>query len=42
MDEGTLRSLLDGTRCTLADVADAHRSVESGTTDGKVVVDVEP
>ncbi|MEV5190366.1 zinc-binding dehydrogenase [Streptomyces werraensis] len=40
--EGKLRPLLDGTRYTLADVADAHRSVESGTADGKVVVDVEP
>ncbi|WP_431040354.1 zinc-binding dehydrogenase [Streptomyces sp. P9-1] len=29
-------------RAPLADVADAHRSVESGTADGKVVVDVEP
>ncbi|MGX1095938.1 NADPH:quinone reductase-like Zn-dependent oxidoreductase [Streptomyces albogriseolus] len=42
VDEGTPRPLLDGTRYTLADVADAHRSVESGTADGKVVVDVEP
>ncbi|WP_279330711.1 zinc-binding dehydrogenase [Streptomyces sp. OS603R] len=42
MDEGKLRPLLDGTRYTLADVADAQRSVESGTADGKVVVDVEP
>ncbi|MFH9177250.1 zinc-dependent alcohol dehydrogenase family protein [Streptomyces albogriseolus] len=42
VDEGKLRPLLDGTRYTLADVADAHRSVESGTADGKVVVDVEP
>ncbi len=42
VDEGKLRPLLDGTRYTLADVADAHRSVESGTADGKVVVDAEP
>ncbi len=42
VDEGKLRPLLDGTRYTLADVADAHRSLESGTADGKVVVDVEP
>ncbi|WP_261383722.1 zinc-binding dehydrogenase [Streptomyces sp. T12] len=42
VDKGTLRPLLDGTRYTLADVADAHRAVESGTTDGKVVVDIEP
>ncbi|NEA83254.1 zinc-dependent alcohol dehydrogenase family protein [Actinospica acidiphila] len=42
VDEGKLRPLLDGTRYTLADVADAHTSVESGTADGKVVVDVEP
>ncbi|WP_458078916.1 zinc-binding dehydrogenase [Streptomyces sp. EMB26] len=42
VDEGKLRPLLDGARYTLADVADAQRSVESGTADGKVVVDVEP
>ncbi|CAL9330058.1 Mycocerosic acid synthase [Streptomyces sp. enrichment culture] len=42
VDDGKLRPLLDGTRYTLADVADAHRSVENGTANGKVVVDIEP
>ncbi|XHM65280.1 zinc-binding dehydrogenase [Streptomyces nigra] len=42
VDEGRLRPLLDGTRYTLADVADAHQAVESGTASGKVVVDIEP
>ncbi|MGA5127032.1 zinc-binding dehydrogenase [Streptomyces pseudogriseolus] len=42
VDEGKPRPLLDGTRYPLADVADAHRSVENGTADGKVVVDIEP
>ncbi|MBQ1090058.1 zinc-binding dehydrogenase [Streptomyces sp. B93] len=42
VDDGKLRPVLDGTRYTLADVADAHRSVVNGTANGKVVVDIEP
>lgn len=42
VDDGRLRPLLDGTRYTLADVADAHQAVVNGTASGKVVVDIEP
>ncbi|KOV97453.1 MULTISPECIES: zinc-dependent alcohol dehydrogenase family protein [unclassified Streptomyces] len=41
VDEGRLRPLLDETRYGLATVAEAHQAVESGTADGKVVVDIE-
>lgn len=40
-DEGALRPLVDPRRFTLATVADAHAAVESGTTTGKIVIDVE-
>ncbi|MFI6018774.1 zinc-dependent alcohol dehydrogenase family protein [Streptomyces sp. NPDC051287] len=39
-DAGALRPLLDPRRFTLADVADAHAAVESGTAQGKIVIDV--
>ncbi|MFE2813820.1 zinc-dependent alcohol dehydrogenase family protein [Streptomyces nigra] len=42
VDDGKLRPLLDEARYSLATVADAHQAVESGTADGKVVVDIEP
>ncbi|GAA3050318.1 zinc-binding dehydrogenase [Streptomyces glomeratus] len=38
-DAGALKPLLDSRRFTLATVADAHAAVESGTTQGKVVID---
>ncbi|MGV9233539.1 zinc-dependent alcohol dehydrogenase family protein [Streptomyces nigra] len=42
VDDGKLRPLLDEARYGLATVADAHQAVESGTANGKVVVDIEP
>ncbi|MFI8166112.1 zinc-dependent alcohol dehydrogenase family protein [Streptomyces sp. NPDC085931] len=39
-DEGRLRPLLDETRYSLGQVADAHQAVQSGTAGGKVIVDV--
>ncbi|MEU5093630.1 zinc-dependent alcohol dehydrogenase family protein [Streptomyces sp. NPDC020996] len=39
-DAGALRPLLDPRHFTLADVADAHAAVESGTAQGKIVIDV--
>lgn len=39
-DAGALRPLLDPRRFTLATVADAHAAVESGATQGKIVIDV--
>ncbi|WP_329140325.1 zinc-dependent alcohol dehydrogenase family protein [Streptomyces sp. NBC_01476] len=41
VDAGALKLLLDPRRFTLATVADAHALVESGTAEGKVVVEVE-
>jgi NADPH:quinone reductase-like Zn-dependent oxidoreductase len=40
-DRGLLRPLVDPRHFTLETVADAHGAVESGTTQGKVVIDVE-
>ncbi|MFD1657194.1 zinc-dependent alcohol dehydrogenase family protein [Streptomyces caeni] len=40
-DEGALKPLLDPRHFTLSTVMDAHAAVESGTAEGKVVVDVE-
>ncbi|SED88203.1 zinc-dependent alcohol dehydrogenase family protein [Streptomyces sp. Ag109_O5-10] len=40
-DAGALRPLLDPRRFTLATVADAHAAVESGTAQGKIVIDVD-
>jgi NADPH2:quinone reductase len=40
-DAGALKPRLDPRRFTLADVADAHAAVESGATQGKVVIDVD-
>lgn len=37
---GALRPLLDPRHFTLADVAEAHAAVESGTAQGKIVIDV--
>ncbi|MFB8759324.1 zinc-binding dehydrogenase [Streptomyces nigra] len=42
VDDGKLRPLLDATRYTLADAANAHQAVQSGTAEGKVVVHIEP
>ncbi|MFG2077042.1 zinc-dependent alcohol dehydrogenase family protein [Nonomuraea maritima] len=39
-DAGALKPLLDPRHFTLADVADAHAAVESGTAQGKIVIDV--
>ncbi|MFR9798756.1 zinc-dependent alcohol dehydrogenase family protein [Streptomyces sp. MS06] len=39
-DEGALRPHLDPRRFALTDVAAAHAAVESGTADGKIVIDV--
>ncbi|MFJ9562140.1 zinc-dependent alcohol dehydrogenase family protein [Streptomyces fuscichromogenes] len=39
-DSGALTPLLAPRRFTLADVADAHAAVESGTARGKIVIDV--
>ncbi|WP_181804315.1 zinc-dependent alcohol dehydrogenase family protein [Streptomyces shenzhenensis] len=39
-DAGALKPLLDPRHFTLADVADAHAAVESGTAQGKVVIDI--
>ncbi|MGW3356232.1 zinc-dependent alcohol dehydrogenase family protein [Streptomyces bungoensis] len=39
-DAGALRPLLDPRHFTLADVAEAHAAVESGTAQGKIVIDV--
>lgn len=39
-DAGALKPLLDPGHFTLADVADAHAAVESGTAQGKIVIDV--
>ncbi|MEU2109444.1 zinc-dependent alcohol dehydrogenase family protein [Streptomyces sp. NPDC019507] len=39
-DAGALTPLLDPRRFALADVADAHAAVESGSTEGKIVIDV--
>ncbi|MFG1807875.1 zinc-dependent alcohol dehydrogenase family protein [Streptomyces sp. NPDC049040] len=39
-DSGRLKPLVDPRRFTLETVADAHAAVETGTTAGKVVVDV--
>ncbi|MBW8794799.1 MAG: zinc-dependent alcohol dehydrogenase family protein [Streptomyces sp.] len=39
-DAGALKPLLDPRHFTLADVADAHAAVESGTARGKVVIDI--
>ena len=40
-DAGALKPLLDSRRFTLATVADAHAAVESGTAQGKVVIDID-
>ncbi|MGV9247704.1 zinc-binding dehydrogenase [Streptomyces sp. NPDC003710] len=40
-DAGALKPLLDSRRFTLATVADAHAVVESGTAQGKVVIDID-
>ncbi|WP_405883526.1 zinc-dependent alcohol dehydrogenase family protein [Streptomyces sp. NBC_01136] len=40
-DGGALKPLLDPRRFTLATVADAHAAVESGTTQGKIVIDID-
>ncbi|MFD7406325.1 zinc-dependent alcohol dehydrogenase family protein [Streptomyces sp. NPDC059866] len=40
-DTGALMPRLDPRHFTLATVADAHAAVESGTTEGKIVIDVE-
>ncbi|MDZ5446405.1 zinc-dependent alcohol dehydrogenase family protein [Micromonospora sp. 4G57] len=40
-DAGALKPLLDPRPFTLATVADAHAAVESGTSTGKIVIDVE-
>ncbi|MGW7381095.1 zinc-dependent alcohol dehydrogenase family protein [Streptomyces sp. NPDC054794] len=40
-DAGALEPLLDPRRFSLADVADAHAAVESGTARGKIVIDVD-
>ncbi|MEV7975324.1 zinc-dependent alcohol dehydrogenase family protein [Streptomyces sp. NPDC086519] len=37
---GALKPLLDPRHFTLADVADAHAAVESGTAQGKIVIDI--
>ncbi|MBB6351239.1 NADPH:quinone reductase-like Zn-dependent oxidoreductase [Nonomuraea muscovyensis] len=39
-DAGALKPRLDPRRFTLADVADAHTAVESGSAQGKIVIDV--
>lgn len=39
-DKGLLKPLVDARRFTLGTVADAHRVVETGTSEGKVVIDV--
>ncbi|MEI5009462.1 zinc-dependent alcohol dehydrogenase family protein [Streptomyces sp. PmtA] len=39
-DAGALTPLLDPRRFALADVAEAHAAVESGSTQGKIVIDV--
>ena len=39
-DAGALKPLLDPRHFTLADVADAHAAVESGTAQGKIVIDI--
>lgn len=39
-EAGALRPLLDPRHFTLADIADAHAAVESGTAQGKVVIDI--
>jgi NADPH2:quinone reductase len=39
-DEDKLRPLLDETHYTLTTVADAHQAVESGKSNGKVVIDI--
>ncbi|MGW1621825.1 zinc-dependent alcohol dehydrogenase family protein [Streptomyces sp. NPDC002172] len=39
-DAGALKPLLDPRHFTLADVAGAHAAVESGTAQGKIVIDV--
>ncbi|WP_405883532.1 zinc-dependent alcohol dehydrogenase family protein [Streptomyces sp. NBC_01136] len=41
VDSGALRPLLDPRHFTLADVADAHATVENGTAAGKVVVSID-
>ena len=41
VDEGKLRVLLDPRRFGLGDVDEAHRLVASGSTQGKVVVEVD-
>ena len=40
VDTGELEPLLDTTRFSLADVAEAHRRLESGKAVGKVVIDI--
>jgi NADPH:quinone reductase-like Zn-dependent oxidoreductase len=40
-DAGALKPQLDHRHFTLADVAEAHAAVESGTAQGKVVIDVD-
>ncbi|MBK3645169.1 zinc-dependent alcohol dehydrogenase family protein [Streptomyces sp. MBT33] len=40
-DAGALKPQLDPRHFTLADVAEAHAAVESGTAQGKVVIDVD-
>ena len=42
VEEGRLRPLLDSRRFSLAEIAEAHRHLESGAAVGKVVVDVAP
>jgi NADPH:quinone reductase-like Zn-dependent oxidoreductase len=42
VDQGLLKPLVDPRHFTLETVADAHRAVETGDTQGKVAVDVAP
>ncbi|MFE0514626.1 zinc-dependent alcohol dehydrogenase family protein [Streptomyces sp. NPDC058964] len=39
-EAGKLRPLLDPRHFTLADITDAHAAVESGTAQGKIVIDI--
>ena len=42
VEEGHLKPLLDSRRFPLAQLADAHRHLESGRAVGKVVVEIDP
>lgn len=42
VDEGKLRPLIDAHSFTLATAADAHRLLESGKAQGKIVIDIDP